>query len=177
MLMSRTQSSLVLNMGDDGFEIKRASSAGSGPSGTSVFASYPVPDTKLREGAVRHPYYSFCTPNSTEMQWQSHPVAHGPLRNTLVRTKKLSRPDSDELPSDDAVEAIYHHIGINTLDLCHWASEGVLMLPGELDGDLELLYVGSVMGLLWQVRQLSTVDEKADGGSLGKTIIRKVFKK
>lgn len=165
-----------MDTGSDAFKLKRGS-PDSGPSDVvSVTPAYPVPDTTLRDGAVRHPWYSFTPGGSSEMQWRSYPASHGPLRHTLVRTDK-SPQDPGELPHDDCVEAIYQHIGISTLDLCHRESQGVLMLPDGLDREVELLYIGSLVGMLWQVRRQSTVKDDASKSSQTKKILRKVFKK
>lgn len=146
-----------METGNDNFEIRRGS-ADTSQGEISISASYPIPDSKVRNATVRHPYYSFIIPDSTEMQWQTFPAAYGPLRHTLVKTNSTQGPG--ELPRDEDVEAIFHHIWNSALPLGREQSEGVLILPDKFGRELELLYVGSLMGLLWQVRRLATSDSK-----------------
>ncbi|KFH40814.1 hypothetical protein ACRE_084890 [Hapsidospora chrysogenum ATCC 11550] len=147
-----------LEMEYDTFKLRRPSA--DRQASIDVLASYPIPGTKVRgRGTVRHPYYSFLTPgDSTRMQWQTHPSAHGPLRRTLVRTSPVEA--AGDLPRDEDTEAIFHHIWNGAAPVSRGQSEGFLLLPDGLDGELELLYIGSLMGLLCQERRLGGGDGK-----------------
>lgn len=141
---------------NDTFRLRRPSA--DRQAAIDVLASYPIPGTKVRgRGTARHPYYSFLTPDSARMQWQTHPSAHGPLRRTLVTTSPVEAA-GDLLPRDEDTEAIFHHIWNGAAPASQGQSEGFLLLPDGLDGELELLYIGSLMGLLCQERRLGGGD-------------------
>ncbi|KAG6361726.1 hypothetical protein INS49_009954 [Diaporthe citri] len=100
--------------------------------------------------------------NAAEKQvinWQIHPVEHGPLRYTLV---ELPSPDQDasavEPENQHRIKAIYHNVGVGT-SLVQPFSEGVLLLPASrvMDADPETVVLTSLIGLLWKARGVPTV--------------------
>jgi hypothetical protein len=117
------------------------------------------------------------------MQWQTHPSAHGPLRRTLVRTSPVE--PAGDLPRDEDTEAIFHHIWNGAAPVSQGQSEGFLLLPDGLVGELELLYIGSLMGLLCQERRLcagvgkrSKNSVREDGtGSSAKKLFTRMFRR
>lgn len=127
--------------------------------------TYPIPPSKTRDGEVKHPYFSFQVPGqagTTEFQWQIHPVENGSLRYTLVRIPQSGAADGQGSEVQKVeVEAIYYHIGVGaSLSLPY--SEGVLLLrsPSFADAGAEALVVGSMLGMLWRLREL---DEDGKG--------------
>lgn len=93
-------------------------------------------------------------------QWQIHPVEHGPLQYTLVELPSPAQDASAIEPENQhRIRAIYHNVGVGT-SLVQPFSEGVLLLPAhkkDMDADLEILVVTSLIGLLWKARQVQTV--------------------
>lgn len=129
----------------------------------TIDSSFPLPDTIAAGMVHRAPYFTISAPAAEPLipisdnvvrrpalQWQIHPREHGNLRYTLVDTRlapSLSAVDD----ANDAVYAIYHHIGLGaSLALNH--SEGVLLLREGLSMEDEAVIVASLLGLLWQVR-------------------------
>lgn len=101
------------------------------------------------------PWFTITSPEaSTSYQWQIHPVEHGPLQYTLV---ELPSPAQDA----SAIEPENQHrnVGVDT-SLVQPFSEGVLLLPAsdkEMDANLEIVVVTSLIGLLWKAREVQTV--------------------
>jgi hypothetical protein len=124
--------------------------------------SYPIPPTTIKDGfrrkVLKHPYFAFQIPGQADasLEWQIHPTLHGRLRYSLVRipqAQSSAAPAGPGEPSENDVLAIYHHIGEGvSLPLPY--SEGVLLLPPDMDAATEAIVVASVLGMLWQLRQL-----------------------
>lgn len=93
-------------------------------------------------------------------QWQIHPVEHGPLQYTLIELPSPAQDASAIEPENQhRIRAIYHNVGVGT-SLVQPFSEGVLLLPAhnkDMDTNLEILVVTSLIGLLWKAREVQTV--------------------
>ncbi|KAH8689586.1 hypothetical protein BGW36DRAFT_391171 [Talaromyces proteolyticus] len=125
--------------------------------------TYPIPPSKTRYGEIKHPYFDFEIPSQTEtgetstieFEWQIHPVENGSLRYTLIRIPAT-------LDTKPSIEAIYHHKGVATsLSLPY--SEGVLFLrpTSSVNPSMDILVVGSVLGMLWRLRELNGDGKKS----------------
>jgi hypothetical protein len=124
-----------------------------------VSASFPLADQRTPGGTIRFPYFDVNIRGREQWQWQIRPYEHGSLRYTLVRS-------GDDL--EPSVVAVYHHVGVS-INLPADYSEGVLLLPeGGSEAEAELA-VASLLGLLWQLR-----DMHAKKGSLMKLFKRRV---
>lgn len=64
-----------------------------------------------------------------------------------------------EAENQHRIRAIYHNVGVGT-SLVQPFSEGVLLLPAnnkDMDANLEMVVVTSLIGLLWKAREIQTV--------------------
>lgn len=140
---------------DDDFEMLPSSTTARIP----VDISYPVPATITKFGTTRNPWFTFTIPNLLDadrtLQWQVHPAEHGLLRYTLVELSPPSTPGQTRsaVGNDSIVRAIYHNVGLG-FSLQQRYSEGALLIPEDLDFELEALIVASLLGMLWQVRRM-----------------------
>lgn len=144
----------------------------------SMSISYPIPPTTFRKNVYvkpiiyEHPHFAFRFPGESEsaLEWQIHPIPHGRLRYTLARIPHAHKAEdtAPKVPSDKDILAIYHHIG-DTLSLPLPFSEGVLLLPSDMEPEMEAIVVASVLALLWQLRRLSKTGKGvASGGKSSK---------
>ncbi|KAL2279247.1 hypothetical protein FJTKL_13615 [Diaporthe vaccinii] len=105
------------------------------------------------------------TESPTSYQWQVHPVEPGPLRYTLI---ELPSPGHDasavEPENQHRHRALYHNVGVGT-SLVQPFSEGVLLLPAhkEMDADLDIVVLTSLIGLLWKARGVPLVKSEVPG--------------
>ncbi|TQN63958.1 hypothetical protein CSHISOI_11462 [Colletotrichum shisoi] len=128
-----------------------------------VANSFPIPDRKIHAAAppVRHPWFTISHTSQDEddatgltpsnLEWQTRPTEHGPLRYTLVDT---AEGDAAAEAGEPLIHAIYHHIGVG-FALPRDYSEGVLLLSENLDDEAEALAVATLLGLLRQVRSIN----------------------
>lgn len=140
----------------------------------SMGISYPIAPSKTKAGTFKHPYFTFHVPLSEEsgletFQWQIYPVEHGPLRYTFVRIPPATQGGTGLTSSDGGraeILAIYHHIGLGA-SLSQEYSEGVLLLPDSTRPVPETLVVGSLLGMLWRLRELGSEKGKEKKYSFG----------
>ncbi|CEJ54856.1 hypothetical protein PMG11_01145 [Penicillium brasilianum] len=126
----------------------------------SMSISYPIPPISIRKRVYVYPYFAFQIPgeDKTYLEWQIHPVSQGRLRYTLVRVPQKHETVEGAAPSiplDKDFLAVYHHVG-DTVSLPLPTSEGVLLISPDMNPETEAIVVASVLGLLWQLRQIST---------------------
>ncbi|KAJ9164768.1 hypothetical protein NKR19_g1003 [Coniochaeta hoffmannii] len=128
-----------------------------------VQMSLPIPDSITKVGISRNPYFSFSLPGAvTALQWQIHPVEHGPLRYTLVAVDSASATEAPAAPAGQKVQAIYHHMGLGTSLSTMQHSEGILLLPASSqDGTQECVIVASLLGALWRMRGMAPPGRKS----------------
>ncbi|KAL4861973.1 hypothetical protein BDV12DRAFT_179551 [Aspergillus spectabilis] len=132
--------------------------------------SYPIPPSRTKIGTFRHPYFHYELSSGSELvqlRWETHPVEHGPLRYTLIRSPVGDSIEGEGISSEfkATIEAIYYHIGLG-VSLSQSYSEGVLLLPPSIDPRAEAIYVASVLGMLWRLRRL---DEAGNEGGKKKS--------
>ncbi|KAJ5550466.1 hypothetical protein N7535_001593 [Penicillium sp. DV-2018c] len=125
---------------------------------TAMSISYPISPTKFDKRVFVHPYYMLRIPGDDKMtlEWQIHPVEHGRLRYTLVRTPEVQptvHRAGSGVPRDEDVLAIYHHVGDGVSFPLPY-SEGVLLLPPDMEPATETIVVASILAVLLQLRQL-----------------------
>jgi hypothetical protein len=146
-----------------------------------VQMSSPIPDSITKVGISRNPYFSFSLPGSTAtLQWQIHPIEHGPLRYTLVATDSRSVAEAGAAPAGQKVQAIYHHMGLGTSLSTMQHSEGILLLPPCHDGQdsaQEGVVVASLLGSLWRMRGMAPPGRKASEGGAKKSLFGKMLRK
>jgi hypothetical protein len=118
---------------------------------------FPIPNSARGNKTISHPYFTL-TPSipdtkvTTQFEWQIHPLRDGILRYTLVQ-------NDENLGS--SICAIYHHMGWD-LSLSLGYSEGVLLLPEAAKPiELEGIVVASLIGILKQLRMLTTDKKRA----------------
>ncbi|KAF4832866.1 hypothetical protein CGCTS75_v004326 [Colletotrichum tropicale] len=140
----------------------------------SLHSSFPVPDTKIVEQQVRHPWFTISHRTNTSadaqpsnLEWQTCPREHGALRYTLVDTSV------DPTDGKPVVHAIYHHAGI-AFALPHDYSEGVLLLSEDLNDEAEALAVTTLLGLLERVRRVNQPAPRPRKKSLVKRVLGKI---
>lgn len=105
----------------------------------------------------------------SNLEWQTHPVEHGPLRYTLIDSNSGSDPASNP----PTIHAIYHHVGIG-FGLPHGYSEGVLLLSEDLSAEAEALAVTTLLGLLRQVRSVNQPPPRPRKKSLVQRVLGKI---
>lgn len=119
--------------------------------------SLPLPGTARGPLTYQWPYFSIVeSKDGSELEWRVYPVEKGGLCYMLVDKALLSpKAKSKDLPPDEAIQAIYHHIGYGEA-LPDTHSEGILVLPKErADDDQDVLTTMSLLGALRYSREYS----------------------
>jgi hypothetical protein len=145
-----------------------------------VQISFPIPDSVTKVGISRNPYFSFNLPGSTTvLQWQIHPVEHGPLRYTLVAIEPGTAYEGTTAPAGHKMQAIYHHMGLGTSLSTMQYSEGILLLPSCQDTQesaQEAVIVASLLGALRRMRGMAPPGRKSSEGGGRKSLFGKLRK-
>lgn len=144
-----------------------------------LVTSFPISPTVSKFASSRNPWYTFTVPNLLDgertLQWQIHPVEQGMLRYTLVELPvgspaistaaedaegKKPQHAATEDANEHLIRAIYHNVGLGFSLSQPW-SEGALLLQSGLAPELEAVIVGSLLGLLWRMRNEESKPQKA----------------
>lgn len=146
-----------------------------------VRMTFPLPDSITRGGVARHPYFSFSLPGSTAtLEWQVHPVEHGPLQYTLVAVDSKSVAEAGAAPMGHEVQAIYHHKGLGASLSTMQHSEGVLLLPACHDAHdtaQEVVIVATLLGSLSRLRGMVPRARRMSEGGPRKSLFGKMLRK
>lgn len=161
------------NQGDGSFKVESANP--DRPSRLSLTASFPVLENDPNNPrSSQKPWFTISHNASgavescpSHLEWQIHPVEYGALRYTLIDAGAAAAG------GDPVVHAIYHHVGI-AFGLPHDYSQGVLLVSEDLSGEAETMAVGTLLGLLHQVRRLNQPPPRQKKKSLVKRVLEKL---